>query len=551
MGPSYTLISPKAEIERSVNLVRQRIETDQGAGRFVMMKSPGQTAIFQPTGGNGQYRGNGLELNNQVTLAIDNKVLVLDAKNHVKSTYIATINNDLAPVRFASSGTSVMLVSYNTLYRGDGTTLTPITTLPFIPIDIVYIESYYVAISNGTQFGWSTDDGVTWNAANIEIAQANANNFVGAIVHQDILFLYGNRVTLPYAVGSNAFAPFVAQSSGVIPYGLETIGTLQSIGNFRYWLGRAKEGQYVVYQGQGYQTQRISNFALENQIRTYAKRFGVSDAFAMVYRLNGQEFYRITFPQANATWELNSTLTQVTGTPDWSEIGSRPLGQAAFSRHRANMMISAFGTILTGDYQNGWLHELSPDEYTDFGYPLPFLRRSPHLIANGLKIGYDQLRLHLETGVGLDPPLWLNSYAMNRATFVSTLATQVGLGNVTAAQSTVLQNIYDLVPYTPLNPYPSPDTMNTLGFVPWGGYATLTGGTVLGGPPSIGLQYSNDGGRTFGPALYRSLGMEGDNPQVHWDRLGTSRNRVFQLSGDCPSQLAITQAYLDSEVLQS
>lgn len=550
-GPSYTLFSTKAECQRAVNTYRQFIETGAGSGKFVTYKTLGTTPIFQPSGGRGQFRGNGIELNGAVTLVIDNKAYLLSSKDTVATAYATALVNDFATVRFAASGTSVMFVSGGKLYRAAAGVVTD-TGVGFTPVDIVYISTYYVALSNTNQFFWSTDDGVTWNPANVQTAEANANNFVGALVQNNILFLYGNRVTQPFGVGSNANAPFVAQTSGVIPMGCEAIGSLQSLGKYRYWIGQNKEGTAVVYRAYGYEYQRISNFALERKMHEYERDFGISDAIAMPYQHEGQEFYRLTFPAANATWELNATITETTGVPEWSELASRQLGVSAYSRNRSNMIISAFGILLSGDYSNGWLSELTPDNYTETGFPIPYLRRAPHLTKGGIRSTYSRLEMLMETGVGVDPPLWLNNYGMNRATFVIALAAAVAAGTVTAAQALVLQNIYDMLPYTPLNPYPDPDTMHTtLGFDPWGGYATLTGGTVIGSPPQIGLQYSNNGGVTFGPVLNRSLGMPGDTPTIHWDAMGASQDRVFQLSGDGPNKLAMVTAYLDSEPMFS
>jgi hypothetical protein len=545
------MISPKAEIQKSVNIYRQRIETGQGPGQFLLLKSPGLKAVFQPSGSTGQFRGNGLEQNGLVTLAIDNKVYILDAFNHVKTTYGPQINNDGGVVRFAASLTSVMFVSAGKLYRADGVTIVDKTPAGVVFVDVVYIGSYYVGITNTTSFYFSSDDGVTWPAANLQSAQASSNFFVGALNHQEFLHIFGNRVTQVFAVGSNANQPFVAQQSATIPMGAETVGSIQSIGVYRYWLGRAKEGEYVVYRAKGWEAQRISNFAVENAIRGYATQFGVTDAFAEVYRLNGQDYYRLIFPKANASWELNSTLTEAIGVPEWGEIAYQQMGQANFQRHRANMLVSAFGSLYAGDYQNGWWYEFTPDQYTDYGFPLPFLRRAPQIVQGALTIAFDRLELIIETGVGLDPPLWLNTYSMSRPTFMSTLATEVGAGRVTAAQQTILQAIYDLAPYIPLtgpNAYPSYSEMvTTLGFVPWGNYAQV-GSTLYGGPPQIGLQYSNNGGKNFTPVLYRSLGQKGTDPKVYWDRLGASNARVFQLTGDGPNKLAIVTAFLDSEV---
>jgi hypothetical protein len=71
--------------------------------------------------------------------------------------------------------------------------------------------------------------------------------------------------------------------------------------------------------------------------------------------------------------------------------------------------------------------------------------------------------------------------------------------------------------------------------------ATGSGGTVT-------LEISNDGGKTFGPMLLRSLGVIGRWMQrVRWLGLGTSLNRVFRIrcSDDVP--FAIHHAAVDTQ----
>src|SRR5215831_66432 len=65
-GPSYTLFSPKAEIQKSVNCFRQKVESGLGGGAFVLMRSPGLVPIPGVlSSGAGTFRS-GFELNDNV-----------------------------------------------------------------------------------------------------------------------------------------------------------------------------------------------------------------------------------------------------------------------------------------------------------------------------------------------------------------------------------------------------------------------------------------------------------------------------------------------------
>src|SRR5690606_4601339 len=51
-----------------------------------------------------------------------------------------------------------------------------------------------------------------------------------------------------------------------------------------------------------------------------------------------------------------------------------------------------------------------------------------------------------------------------------------------------------------------------------------------GEDPQIMLQISNDGGRSWGSEKWRSAGKLGEyKKRVIWNRLGTSRNRIFRI----------------------
>ena len=91
LGPSYSLFSPKAEVQRSVNTFRQRVETGQGLGPFVLYRSPGLSPLFQPNGGPGEFRGNGVELNDNLIIVVDNKLYRLSGPTTIQESYPGTI----------------------------------------------------------------------------------------------------------------------------------------------------------------------------------------------------------------------------------------------------------------------------------------------------------------------------------------------------------------------------------------------------------------------------------------------------------------------------
>jgi PKD repeat protein len=68
-----------------------------------------------------------------------------------------------------------------------------------------------------------------------------------------------------------------------------------------------------------------------------------------------------------------------------------------------------------------------------------------------------------------------------------------------------------------------------------------------GADPQVVLRISNDGSRTWISEQARSMGKTGQYPRVRWNRLGSSRRRVFEVVIADPVRWRISGAYLDAE----
>lgn len=70
--------------------------------------------------------------------------------------------------------------------------------------------------------------------------------------------------------------------------------------------------------------------------------------------------------------------------------------------------------------------------------------------------------------------------------------------------------------------------------------------TGQGSDPQIMMRYSDDGGHTWSNELWRSLGKLGEyRTRVKWNKLGMSRDRVYQIRVSDPVFLQINEAYLN------
>ncbi len=78
------------------------------------------------------------------------------------------------------------------------------------------------------------------------------------------------------------------------------------------------------------------------------------------------------------------------------------------------------------------------------------------------------------------------------------------------------------------------------------GIGALTG---QGSDPQVWLRISQDGGRTYGPALWGSVGRRGQyRTTIEWRRLGAARDVVFQFGFSDPVLLTVYAIHLEAEV---
>jgi len=548
IGPSYTTWSPKAEIQSCKNLYLERIESGAGRNRYAMYMTFG-TEVWHGALGS-TNRGFLLDPTNNHLFALqDSTVYDLLSDGTTNASY-AGVSDDGLMASIDATSNSLFIVSKNILYRVFGGALTTPAT-PFTPEAVAVINGIVVTLAAGTnRFYFSNDDGATWGALDFQTAEAYPNTLINMVVDHQELWLFGNRRTQVFVVGLDPDAPFDPVSSGVIEMGLAAKRAVVRMDNSIYWLGRNKDGDHMVYRANGYLPVRVSTHAVENAFRSYSEH---EDAFMQAFQLNGHSCFRLTFPSANnglgATWQYDASLPPELA---WVEVPWWNLRQGQYERNRANGIVSAFGKILVGDYANGHIYEMSPDFAYDWGFPLRWERRCPHITQDRKRIRYQRFDLFIQPGVGRVAPLWLNSWSLDPATFASDLAAAVFLGSVTSAQAVTLQRIYDYLPYTPLDTWPSPDVMNALGFYPWGSVSSLSNGTTLGDPPQLAARWSDDGGETFGAYQYRSMGLSGEySKELSWLRCGMGFDRVWEISGDAPVKTAIVQGTFDAEVCQN
>lgn len=263
-----------------------------------------------------------------------------------------------------------------------------------------FIDQYFAALCGDGQFYISSPlDGATWDVLDTAEAESSPDITRMLLTYRGQIVLMGEESTEFWFNSGAADFPFEPIKNATIKIGVVWPHTARVCGNNLIWVGRTLEGSRVVWMLDGYSPQRISNHAVENDLRSVT--FSSDISLAWTYQQSGHTFYVLNLVGGAAgtkTWCYDMT------TGMWHE---RPyLNGSTEEQHRArchgfqNGAGSAVGYSLVGDRSNGKVYSMSLDVYTDSGDSIRRERRAPH-IANELKRNFlSRLLLEIDPQAG-------------------------------------------------------------------------------------------------------------------------------------------------------
>lgn len=353
-------------------------------------------------------------------------------------------------------------------------------------VDIV--DNYFVYNKPNSQ-QWAATNALSpiTPALSFSSKDGSPDNLVSLIVDHREVYLLGEASSEVWVdVGAFPF-PFQRIPGTSTQHGIAAKFSMARVGNSFAYVSRNIRGQAMIVQMNGYIPQRISTHAVE---QTLVNR-NVDDAIAYTYQLEGHECYVVTFPSIDLTWVYDVT-TQMWH--KWLSVDN--FNQ--FRRHRSNCGTLFNGIVLVGDYENGKIYELDPENYTDDGSEIRRLRRAPHIVTDLQRQFFDEFQIQFQPGVGL------NGIAMRPQT--GAIAGYAIAGFAIAGGS-----------------YTAPVGVN----------------------PKAMLRWSSDGGSTWSNEKWVSIGAEGKyNNRAIWRRLGWSRDRIFEVVVTDPVKAVIVSANL-------
>lgn len=385
-------------------------------------------------------------------------------------------------------------------------TVIPNTDGAFTGADVVdTVDNYFVYNDPNTQL-FAASDALSPITQPLSFASKDGSpdNLVSLIVdHREIYLLGENSSEVWTDVGAFPF-PFQRIPGTSTQHGIVAKFSVSRVGNSFAYLSQNIRGQAQIMMMQGYTPTRISTHAVEN---TLVNQY-VGDAIAWTYQLEGHEVYVVSFPTLDLTWAYDNTSGMW---HKWLWVDSNNV----YHRHRGNCLALFQGMVLVGDWQNGKIYELDPNNYTDDGDEIRRLRRCPHLVEDLQREFFDELQLQFQPGVGIG------------GTFTNT-------------------NIYVSDPYiiapAQISIIPSLATIVI-------GSATNIDQTSTYTNPRAMLRWSNDGGSTWSREYWIPIGQQGKyKNRAIWRRLGTARDRVYEVVITDPVKAVIVSANLKASV---
>jgi hypothetical protein len=268
-------------------------------------------------------------------------------------------------------------------------------------VDVV--DNYFVYNRPDTQ-QWASSDVLSPITYGLAFASkfTGPDDLVSLIVDHGQVYLLGEKTSEVWAdTGTFPFA-FQRIPGASSQHGIAAKFSMARFGNSFAYVSKNDRGQAVIVQMNGYFPQRISTHAVENTLVNH----DISDAVAYTYQLEGHECYVVSFPSLELTWVYDAA-SQLWHKWLWCD------NQNNFKRHRSNCSALFQNQVLVGDWENGQIYKLDPENYTDNGQNIRRVRRCPHIVTDFQRQYFEELQIQFQPGVGLQgitsPPLNLET----------------------------------------------------------------------------------------------------------------------------------------------
>lgn len=281
---------------------------------------------------------------------------------------------------------------------------------------IATIDGWWIFNQPGTALFYTNAApySTAFNASYFAFKDAYSDALVAIIENKEELWLIGEQTTEIWYDAGGALFPFQRLVGTLLQTGCKAAQSVcqlsQGGDDSLIWLGRNIQGEAVIVRTSGFSWQVVSTPAVSHAL---AKWTDAANAIGYVYQEDGHEFYVLTSPGDDRTWVYDSTLPPELA---WHERLSWDPYADQWHRHRSNAFMNFAGMRVVGDYQNGCLYNMTRSAYTDCGWPIRAVRRSPYVwnAQNRERVFMQQLQIDFQLGQGTSVGLGSNPQARLR-----------------------------------------------------------------------------------------------------------------------------------------
>lgn len=235
-------------------------------------------------------------------------------------------------------------------------------------------------------------DGTTASGLNAGLVEDDPGKLIRAYAFEDRMYMFTERTTPIYWNNGDVQPPLVPVEGRVIEkIGLDALHSVANTDKFIYWLGDDK----MVYRAISGQAQPISSIPIAHAMEGYEK---TDDAVGYTFRIEGQNFYVLSFPTENKTWCLSESL----GIDGWFNLSS----DTNRGKYNATSHMFVYNKHLLADENNGNLYALDVNAYSNDTLTIQRVRTMASIHGGlvglpGKRIQMSSFELIMKKGVGL------------------------------------------------------------------------------------------------------------------------------------------------------
>lgn len=402
-GPSNPSQSVQADCERTINFYPERVESPAAPTDMALYPTPGfqskltladvgaRSSIFSMAGRSFVVSGSGFYELFSTWTSIKRGVVAQD-------NYPATISYN------GATGAQLGITSGGNWYNFQLATnvLTQVAALNGKATMGGMLNSRFLAfdINTSTVYASALNDGTTWVTGTMYFTRSLAPDpWQAMVVAPPVIFLIGEQTGEAW-YDSGAFPqPFAPYPGAFFQYGTPAPFSAGVAGDAVTWLSRTAAGQGIIVAARGYTPQKISNYAVETALSSYARNSvnSLANAEILVYQQEGHLFAAYSFPDGPGTWVVNMDTGQ------WHERGFWNTATAQWEIWHPRVYGYAFNTHLVGERGSGKIAAMDVTFGTEIGEtPIRRIRVGPPLWASSReRLVVSRFELLAQAGLGL------------------------------------------------------------------------------------------------------------------------------------------------------